>query len=372
MMNAAENLDQKESIEIIGSQDIVNWLFELDVSLVFSSYQLGKFFLIGRHPPAGLSVFQRNFARCMGIAIDATNDVIYLSSLYQIWKFKNSLPAGDDYQGYDRIYTPQASFLTGDIDVHDMDLMDTGQLIFVNTLFSCLSTYSEEYSFNIFWQPKFITKLAPEDRCHLNGVAMESGRPKYVSLFAQTNSPNGWREYKKDGGSIIDVQSDEIICTGLSMPHSPRLYQNKLWILNSGSGYFGYVDINTGQFNEVTFCPGYLRGLKFVGDYAVVGLSKLRESNLVATSTLEENLQKHNEIAHCGLRVINLKTGNIIHSLELGGCLCELYDVSVLNHIKKPMAIGIEQDGIRRIITMPPANAKDKSIFMVLENLRSE
>ncbi len=371
-MSVVATIEQKDCIEITGSKDIVNWLFDLDVSLVFSSYQLGKFFFIGRHPPTGLSVFQRNFARCMGIAIDAENDVIYLSSLYQIWKFKNSLPPGDDYQGYDRIYTPQASYLTGDIDVHDMDLMHNGQLIFVNTLFSCLSTYSEDYSFNIFWKPKFITKLAPEDRCHLNGIAMEAGQPKYVSMFAETNSPNGWREHRKEGGTLIDVQLNEVVCTGLSMPHSPRIYRNTLWVLNSGTGYFGYIDIKTQKFHEVTFCPGYLRGLKFIGDYAVVGLSKLRQSDFIATTKLVENLQKHNESAHCSICIIDLRTGQIVHHLELGGSLCELYDIGLLHHIKKPMAIGIEQDGIRRVITMPPTKPDDKSAFIILESLRQD
>lgn len=370
-MNVA--VEKKEMAEIIGSESFVNWLNEQNISLIFSSYQLGKFFLIGRHPPAGLSVFQRNFTRCMGIATDQTNDVIYLSTLYQIWKFKNSLPDGDDHQGYDRMYTPQASYLTGDIDVHDMGLMSNGKLVFVNTLFSCLSTQSEDYSFDVYWKPTFITKLAPEDRCHLNGVAMDEGKPRYVSMFSQTNAPNGWREYKKNGGVIVDIANDEVVCSGLSMPHSPRIYKNKLWVLNSGTGYFGYVDLATGTFNEVTFCPGYLRGLKFIGDYAIVGLSTLRHKNFIETTPLEENLKKHNETAHCGIRIIDLRTGIITQSLEFSGSLSEIYDIGILENIVKPMAIGIEQDGIRRIVTIPPLKNEDKKhTFIVLENLRQD
>lgn len=372
-MNTAVAVEKKEQIDIVGSESIVNWLSEQNVSIVFSSYQLGKLFFIGRHPPAGLSVFQRNFTRCMGITIDPDNDAIYLSTLYQIWKFKNSLPKDDDHQGYDRMYTPQASYLTGDIDVHDMGLMNDGKLVFVNTLFSCLSTHSEDYSFNVFWKPPFISKLAPEDRCHLNGVAMENGTPRYVSMFSQTNAPNGWREHKKDGGVIMDISSNEIVCANLSMPHSPRIYQNKLWVLNSGTGYFGYIDSASGKFIEITFCPGYLRGLKFIGDYAVVGLSKLRQTNFTGTTLLQDNLQKHNETAQCGLRIINIKTGQIAHYLEFGGSLNELYDVNLLENICKPMAIGIENDGIRRVITIPPMkDAKEKHTLIVLENLRQD
>lgn len=369
---ASSYTEPNNSIHFKGSNEFVHWLSDLNVSLVFSSYQLGKFFLIGRHPPAGLSVFQRNFARCMGIAIDATHDVIYLSSLYQIWKFKNSLPDSDDYQGYDRIYTPQASFLTGDIDVHDMDLMANGQLIFVNTLFSCLSTRSEDYSFEVFWKPKFISKLAPEDRCHLNGVALLDGKPKYVTLFAQTNSPNGWRDHKKEGGAIVDVTNDEIICSALSMPHSPRIHEHRLWVLNSGTGYLGYIDLASGKFNEVVFCPGYLRGLKFIDHYAIVGLSKIRKSNFIATTILEDNLTKHHETAHCGICVIDLKKGVVAHKLELTGALMEIYDVGILQNIQKPMAIGIENDDIRRVITIPPHHDGGCSEFIVLENLRRD
>lgn len=368
-MNAVVK-ENNEAVEIIGSQGFLDWLEKQQVSLIFSSYQLGKFFLIGRHPPDGISIFQRNFTRCMGITVDQKNDAIYLSTLYQIWKFKNCLPEGDDYQGYDRMYSPQASYLTGDIDVHDMGLMDNGKIVFVNTLFSCLSTHSEDFSFDVFWKPSFISKLAPEDRCHLNGIAMHDGQPVYVSMFSQTNSPNAWREYKKNGGILMDIASNEVVCTGLSMPHSPRIYRDTLWVLNSGTGYLGYVDLHTGKFNEVTFCPGYLRGLKFIGDYALVGSSRLRETNFVATTLLQDNLKKHHQEAQCGIFVINLKTGHIEQKLLLSGKLVEIYDVDILQNIVKPMAIGIENDGIRRIVTIPPSDDTiEKHQLIILENL---
>ena len=110
-------------------------------------------------------------------------------------------------------------------------------------------------------------------RCHLNGLALVDGEPAYVTAVSRSDVPSGWRERRQDGGCVIDVRSNEVILTGLSMPHSPRWYRGKLWLLNSGTGDFGYVDEKTGAFEPLAFCPGYLRGLAFHGDCAVVGLS---------------------------------------------------------------------------------------------------
>lgn len=361
-------IENHNNIQVNGSIEFVHWLQRYDISLAFSSYQLGKFFLIGRHPPNGLSTFQRNFSRCMGIATDPVNDVIYLSTSYQIWKFKNCLLPGDDYSGYDRMYSPQTCYFTGQTDIHDMALNSAGELIYVNTLFSCLAKLNAEHTFQPLWKPHFVTKLAPEDRCHLNGLAMQDGQPRYVSYFSQTNSPQGWRDYKKNGGGIIDIMTNEIICDGLSMPHSPRIYQNKLWVLNSGTGHLGYIDITNGQFQEVIFLPGYLRGLQFIENYAIVGLSHLREKSIIEAEQLENNIKKSNETPHCGIYIIDCQTGTLIHQLELSGSLAEIYDIAILHHIKKPMTIGIEEDHIQRIVSIPETALSSPS-YIVLNNI---
>jgi uncharacterized protein (TIGR03032 family) len=362
--------EKQENIHITVSDHFIEWLQTHDISLIFSSYQLGKFFLIGRHPPSGLSIFQRNFIRCMGIAVDPIHDVIYLSTLHQIWKFKNCLNPGDDYTGYDRLYSPQACYFTGQTDIHDMVLTKNGELVYVNTLFSCLAKLNEFNNFEPLWKPPFITKLAPEDRCHLNGLALQEGEPRYVSYFSQTNSPHGWRHHKQEGGGIFDITSNEIMCDGLSMPHSPRVYKNKLWILNSGTGHLGYVDPLTRQFQEVAFLPGYLRGLQFIEDYAIVGLSHLREKSIIATHQLEENIKKHDKTPQCGIYIIHCQTGAIVHQLELSGSLAEIYDIALLPHIKKPMAIGIEGDHIQRIVSVSQKNnIMHSPAFFVLDNL---
>ena len=207
----------------------------------------------------------------------ATERTLYLSSLYQLWRFENALEIGQSYNGYDRLFVPQLGYLTGDLDIHDLVIDNSGRLVFVNTLFSCLATVSEEHSFIPLWQPPFISKLAAEDRCHLNGLALREGKPRYVTAVSQSDVAEGWRDRRVDGGCVIDVQSKEVILSELSMPHSPRWYRETLWLLNSGTGELGYVDLETGKFEPVTFCPGYLRGLAFQGDFALVGVSKPRE-----------------------------------------------------------------------------------------------
>lgn len=146
------------------------------------------------------------------------------------------MSSGQTVDGSDRLYVPQDSFVTGDLDIHDLAVENSGRLVFVNTLFGCLATTSDTHSFVPLWKPPFIDRLAAEDRCHLNGLALENGRAKYVTAVSRSNVADGWRDRRHDGGCVINVQSNEIVATGLSMPHSPRVYRGRLWVHNSGTG----------------------------------------------------------------------------------------------------------------------------------------
>ena len=340
-------------LEIMGSRQFNSWLAEQNLSIAFTTYQSGKLFLIGMQPNGRLSVFERTFNRCMGLY--ATDQTLYMTSLYQLWKFENSLEAGQAHNGYDRLYVPQMAWTTGDIDIHDVVLEQDGRIVFVNTLFGCLATVSDKHSFAPLWKPPFLSKLAAEDRCHLNGLAMENGRARYVTCVSQTDVNDGWRDHRADGGIVMDIQSNEVVASGLSMPHSPRVYQDKLWVLDSGTGHFGYVDRKRGKFEQVAFCPGYIRGLSFIGDYAVVGLSLNRENKTFQGLALEDNLKKKKAEPRCGLQVIDLKSGDVVHWLRIEGIVRELYDVSVLPGVRRPMALGFKTDEIRRMISVGPA-----------------
>lgn len=339
-------------LELNGSRQFCSWLNEHQISLSFSTYQAGKLFFIGMQDAQKMSVFERTFARCMGIGLDSKSESLWVANLYQLWRFENALKPGQSHQGYDRVYVPQVGYTTGDIDVHDVAIDDQG-VLFVNTLFSCLARPSETHSFEPIWQPPFISKLAAEDRCHLNGLAVKDGQAAYVTCVSQTDVNEGWREHRQIGGVVIDVQHNEVIADGLSMPHSPRWYRGKLWVLNSGQGEFGFIDMKTGQFEAVAFCPGYLRGLSFQGDFAVVGLSKPRGNKTFEGLALHDKL-KHKKVApRCGLQVINLNTGDIVHELRIDGIVEELYDVCVLPNTQRPMAIGFMNEEIRRVLSLP-------------------
>lgn len=337
-----------QTFEITTSRQFEAWLAEQQLSLAFSTYQAGKVFWVGLKPDGRLWVFERTLERPMGLCI--TGSSLYVSTLYQLWRFENIARLGESHPEFDALYVPQVSFVTGDLDIHDIAVADSGQRVFVNTLFSCLATVSESHSFEPLWQPPFISKLAAEDRCHLNGLAMREGEPAFVSAVSQSDIAEGWREHRYSGGCVVDVLSNEVVVSGLSMPHSPRWYQDKLWLLNSGTGEFGFVDMLKGTFEPVAFCPGYLRGLAFHGDFAVVGLSKPRHNQSFTGLELDVRLAEKNTSARCGLLVIDLRTGDIVHSLNLEGIVEELYDVVILPGVRQPQAIGFRNDEIRRVL----------------------
>ena len=340
----------RPAFELLASRQLTAWLVEQHLSLAFTTYQTGKLFLIGLQPDGRLSVFERTFNRCLGFWGDG--QTLWMTSLYQLWRFENALDAGQVANGYDRVYVPRVGYVTGDLDIHDVAVDADGQVVFVNTLFGCLATISDRHSFVPLWKPPFLSKLAAEDRCHLNGLAMEAGRAAYVTSVSQSDVADGWRERRRNGGCVIDVRTNETIATGLSMPHSPRVYRDQLWLLDSGTGHFGRVNRNTGQFEPLTFCPGYLRGLSFIGDYAVVGLSVCRENRTFQGLALDDNLKAHDAEAHCGLCVIDLRSGDMVHWLWLEGIVRELYDVVVLPGVRRPSALGFKTDEIRRTISI--------------------
>jgi uncharacterized protein (TIGR03032 family) len=269
----------------------------------------------------------------------------------QITTFVDAAEGAATRDGYDAVYVPQVANYTGDIDVHDIAFDRDGRLVFANTLFSCLAAVSETHSFRPLWKSPFVSRLAAEDRCHLNGLAMQDGMPAYVSAIAATDVA-GWRDNRASGGVVVDVRTGESVCTVLSMPHSPRLRDGRLYVLNSGAGEFGMVDAAAGKFEPLAFCPGYLRGLAFLAGYAVVGLSEPRENLTFAGLPLQERLAAAKVEPRCGLYVIDLKTGDVAHWLRIEGIVSELYDVVALPGIVRRSMMGFRSDEIRRTISI--------------------
>jgi uncharacterized protein (TIGR03032 family) len=344
-------------LEINCSPHFIPWLQTQFISLAFTTYQTNRVFFIGCNEQGGVAARERLFDKPMGMY--ASNNSIYVSTRYQIWRFENLLKPGEIYQqsvdaerlvARHRLYIPRTAYTTGDLNVHDVVLDDSENIVFVNTDFSCLATISNDYSFVPLWQPTFISKLAAEDRCHLNGLGLRDGKPAYVTACSTTDTAAGWRNHKVGGGVVIDVQTNDIIATGLSMPHSPRWYQGKLWLLNAGTGDFGYLD--DGKFVPITFCPGFVRGLAFWQNFAIVGLSKLR-SPTFSGLPLEERLAALGNTSQCGLMVIDINTGNTVHWLHLDGVVEELFDVVALPGVRQPQCLGFQSEEIERLVTFP-------------------
>lgn len=334
--------------EFLGSQQI---------AIAASSYQSGKLYLLGQNLDGGLLVHERFFQKVMGICV-ADRDTIWLATLFQIMKFRNILDRGQQINNlHDACYVPREMFTTGELDVHDIGLLKDGRVVFVNTLYNCLATTSERHSFAPLWKPPFISKIIKEDRCHLNGLAMEDGVPRYVTATSKSDTVDGWRDRRTDGGVVVDVHTGEIVVGGLSMPHSPRLYRGRLWVLNSGTGELGWVErgssAEAGRFHVLTFCPGFARGLAFHGKYAFVGLSKPRYERFEGLA-LDRRLAETDSEPWCGIQVIDLDTGACEHWFRIDGPVAELYDLGVVPGVVRPMALGLLSSEIQSVITHDP------------------
>ena len=335
---------------ISSTEGFADWLQQQEISLAFTTYQTNRLFLIGCKEDGKLAANERLFDKPMGLFLD--HDSLLMACRYQIWALENRLAPGETYQGADRLYIPSVAHTTGDINAHDVVMTASRRLLFMNTDFSCLAALKPGYSFEPVWQPPFISKLAAEDRCHLNGLALENGEPAYVTACSRTDTAAGWREHRVQGGVVMHLPSNEIVLDGLSMPHSPRHYRQQLWLLNSGTGELGHLA--QGQFNPVAFLPGFVRGLAFHSDYALIGLSKLRSRSFSGLA-LEDRLAALGLESQCGLAVVDLNSGQVLHTLAIGGVVEELFDVVVLAGVRQPRALGFQDDDIGRLVSFPGA-----------------
>jgi uncharacterized protein (TIGR03032 family) len=333
-----------QGTNISTSRGFATWLHAQRCSLAFTSYQTGKLFLIGRLPDGRVSFHQQSYMRAMGI--HAQSQRLYLASLFQIWRLENVLaPDERANKVFDRLFVPRNAQTVGDLDTHELSVDRAGRIIFVNTKFSCLCTTSTRYGFRPVWKPPFVSRLAAEDRCHLNGLAMEDGAPRYVTAVSRSDVITGWRERRHEGGVLIDVTNDKIVTDQLSMPHSPRVHEGKLYVLDSGRGFICRVDRKTGKRSEIAFCPGFLRGLSLHNGYAIVTVSLPRDGSFTGLE-LDEAIRNRDGEPWCGVLIVSLSTGDIVEFIRLGGEIKELFDVAVIPEASLPMAIGLNSPEI--------------------------
>lgn len=341
------------------SAGLVSRLLRMNVSIAFTSYQSGLLYMLGVLPNGGAHLHQSVVQKPMGLSRSKDGKLV-LAAGYQIIEFENVLQSHERInETFDACYMPRTLHVTGELDAHDVGTDDQGRIVFVNTRYNCLATVSSQHSFEMLWKPAFISALVDEDRCHLNGLAMEDGKPAYVTAISRSDTVDGWRDRRANGGIVIDVRTDEIICEGLSMPHSPRIHNGQLWLLNGGTGELGVVvrgeNGGMGHFEPRVFCPGFLRGLSFHGGFAFVGLSKPRYKRFEGLA-LDQRLKEADSEPWCGVQIIDLEKRSCVDWFRIDGAIAELYDLEVIPSFRCPMAISPGSPEAAKLITFNKAS----------------
>jgi uncharacterized protein (TIGR03032 family) len=344
-------------------------LRQLGASLLVTTYQAGKLVMV-RDEGDHLNTHFRAFQAPMGMAL--SGDRLALGTRIQVWEFVDvpAVTAKLDPPGrHDGCFLPRSCHVTGNIQIHEMAWGIGNELWVVNTRFSCLSTLDGSASFAPRWRPPFVTALEPTDRCHLNGLGMVDGRPRYVTALGETDEPAGWRANKARGGIVMDVASGEVITRGLSMPHSPRWYGGRLWVCESGAGTFGYIDPSTGQYEPIAEVPGFTRGLDFAGNLAFVGLSQVRESAVFSGIPITERLTA--EARTCGVCVVDLRSGQVIALLRFETAVQEVFAVTMLPGRRYPDLINDDEKLLENSFVVPDAALADVSAALRAQSERN-
>ena len=334
------------------SHGLPSLLEHLQVSVLMSTYEAGKLICVGaRHGQLVLSL--HNFPQCMGIAIAPGR--LAVSSGPQIWHLQsvpNLVSRLDPASHHDGCYLSRSANVTGPLDTHEL-AWSGSELWFVNTLFSCLASVHADHNFVPRWTPSFITELAPEDRCHLNGMAWNQGRPSFVTAMSETNVKEGWRPHKATSGCVLEVPSGRIVARGFAMPHSPRWHAGELWLLDSGHGQFLRLNAATGEKDIIGDLPGYTRGLAFQDRFAFVGLSRIRETSTFGGLPLAARRAS----LKCGLAVVDITSRQCVATLEFKAGVNEIFDVQLLPGMTNPALFGphAAEEGHPPIWSIPTA-----------------
>ena len=357
--NLLQSQPQGQSVQCVPDTGFIEWLSHSKGSLVVSTYQAGKLLMIGWDGQQ-LTLLMRQYDKPMGFNVSGKK--LALATRNNITIHANDPVLARSYKKtgqYDALYLPKVSWHTSDLNVHDIAFCNDGLWI-VNTRFSCLAKLSDNCSFVPQWQPSFVSALAPEDRCHLNGLAIVKDRPRYVTCLGQTDTPGGWRENKANSGVVIDIKTNEVVMSDLAMPHSPRYYRKHLYVLNSGGGELLRFDPEKNSHDVVCQLPGYLRGLSFVNNHAIIGLCKIRESNIFGGMPVQD---KHDKLL-CGIAIVNIKTGKQIGLFEFTAGCEEIFDTQFLEGITRPNILNPD-----RPEALEAFNAPDFSYWVRPQNL---
>lgn len=348
MASSEKNNKKDIGLKSVYTSNLTDILKQLNISLVVSTYQAGKLIIV-RPEDNSINTHFVSINKPMGVYADYER--LYVGAKQEIIGYKNIPAVGKNIESstpHDSCFIAKNRHYTGDIDIHEMEYVNN-KLWFINTRFSALCSYDEDSSFIPEWMPSFITKLAPEDRCHLNGLCIINNKPKYVTALGKTDTKGGWRANKRNGGILIDVDTKEIIKDGLSMPHSPRWYRDKLWILNSGEGFLATLDLKTKALTNIVELPGFARGISFVGALAFIGLSKVRETAVFTDFPLVEKLEERQS----GVWVVNIESKQIIGFLKFTEGVEEIFSVAVVPNSNFPAILDTTDDLVDTSYSIP-------------------
>ena len=331
----------------VHTDSVPKLLEQLGSSLLVSTYQSGRV-IVCRARDGELNTHFRFFPSPMGMAVGKRS--LAIGTARSVWEYRNQPAVAqklEPHGTHDACFLPKRSHVTGDIRIHEIAYVGD-ELWMCNTRFSCLATLDEHHSFVPRWKPPFISQLAPEDRCHLNGMAIADGQVRYVTVMGDRDEPGGWRSSKVGGGIVIEVPSGEPVVRGLSMPHSPRWHAGKLWVLDSGRGEVLTVDVQRGTKETVAELPGFTRGLAFAGPFAFVGLSQVRE-RVFADLPLSERLTDR----LCGVWVIDTRDGSTVGFLRFEGAVQEIFDLQLLHGLRYPELAEAEAEVVAGAFVLP-------------------
>lgn len=321
-------------------------LTQLGISLAVSTYQAGRLIFL-RAGNGALNTHFHGFKKPMGMAYSQGRLAIGTEAI--VWDYRNIPDVARKLEPpgtYDACFLPRQAHITGDIDIHEMGWAGD-QLWFANTRFSCLCTLDAEHSFTPRWRPPFVSAYAPEDRCHLNGLGLRDGQPRYVTMLGETDANESWRANKARGGLLMDLSDNSVLLRGLSMPHSPRWYREQLWLLESGDGSLARV--GPSGLTTIARLPGFTRGLDFYGNLAFIGLSQVRDSALFSGIPIAERLEER----ICGVWVVNIDTGATVAFLRFEGAVQEIFAVQVLPGIRFPEILDLNHERIANSYVLP-------------------
>jgi len=365
--SAESKKEEKPDVPLLSvhTTSLPTLLDQLGISVLVSTYQAGKMIVV-RSEGGSVNTHFRNCKVPMGMALSGAR--LAIGTKTHVWEYQNQPDVAPKLEMaarvHDACYMPRSSHLTGHIQVHEMAYAGS-ELWIVNTRFSCLCTLVPDCSFVPRWRPPFITKLAMEDRCHLNGLAVRDGRVQYVTALGTTDSPAGWRPTKATGGILMDVPTNSVVVGGLSMPHSPRWYENRLWVCESGAGSLSVVNEVSRTLDHVALLPGFTRGLDFYGPYAFIGLSQVRESAVFSGIPITDRLKEDERM--CGLWIVDVRNGQTVAFLRFDSGVQEVFAVQVLPNQRFPEILteDVNEELLENSFVLPDEALKDVAMARV-------